>query len=116
MSTEEPPDVVEIPVRQFQVNITLEDMLARIEQAGTLIQAAQPPPDQLAAAPETAASPPPDVMERLQRLGELARQLREEIGQLNQQDPTLLGRLKQVQQAQLAQQAQPTQQDQPPSA
>jgi hypothetical protein len=122
MSTEEPPEVVEIPVKQFDVTIRLEDILARMERAHGVAQALQLAPGPVAPAPGDqgvqpvnvapadtttgdAATPDastddaqqPGIAQRLRRIGELSRQLREEINQINQIDPTLLGRLKEAQ-------------------
>jgi hypothetical protein len=117
MSTEEPPEIVEIPVKQFEVTIRLEDILARMERAHGVAQALQLAPGLTPPAPDDQSVPPvnvapsdaptadiaagdtqqPGIAERLRRIGELSRQLREEISQINQIDPTLLSRLKEAQ-------------------
>jgi hypothetical protein len=78
MSTEETPEIVDVPVKRFDVSFTLEDLLARVsEQAAGEAQA------------------DPEVAENLQRISELARQLKDELAHVNQVKPSVLARLKQ---------------------
>ena len=78
MSTEETPEIVDVPVKRFDVSFTLDDLLARVsEQAAGEAQA------------------DPEVAENLQRISELARQLKDELAHVNQVKPSVLARLKQ---------------------
>ena len=79
--SDEAPEVVVVPVKRFDVNVTLEDMLARMsEQAGRM------------ASPESGEDLAPEVVERLRRLSEVAGELRSELAQI---DPGVLDRLAQ---------------------
>ena len=103
-STDETPEVVEVPVKKFEVNITLDDLLTRMsEQAGRVAQARIAAAGQgevaaRAAAAQPEGGQPSDATQHLQRLSELAAQLRETVSQINQLEPTLLSQLKQEQQ------------------
>ena len=79
--SDETPEVVVVPVRRFDINITLEDMLTRMsEQAGRM------------ASPESGENLAPEVVERLQRLSAVAGELRSELSQI---EPSVLDRLAQ---------------------
>ena len=81
VSGEDATEVVVVPVKKYEVNITLDDLLSKIsEQAGSMAAAG----DQEALDPETA--------QRLQRLSELAGQLRAEMGAV---EPSVMSRLAQ---------------------
>lgn len=104
---DETPEVVEVPVKKFEVNITLEDLLTRMsEQAGAMAQTGGTANVQADVAAPVDASQQAEVVQHLQRLSDLAGQLRDAVSRINQLDPTLLGRLKQ----------QPQQPQQPPPA
>jgi hypothetical protein len=78
MSTDDTEEIVEVPVKKFEVGFTLSDMLARVgEQA------------------DSVAESEPDAAENLRRLAELARQLNAELIELDRVKPDLLPRLKQ---------------------
>lgn len=73
------PEVVVVPVKKFEVNITLDDLLTKMsEQADSM------------AAPDSGEGLEPDVAERLQRLSQLAGQLKAELSQV---DSTVVSRL-----------------------
>jgi hypothetical protein len=67
-------ELVEVPVsRKIEVNLTLDDLLnALTEQANTLTSGAQQGSSQ--------------VLDRLKQLGQLAHEIRGEVGQLRQPD------------------------------
>jgi hypothetical protein len=79
--TEEAPEVVVVPVKRFDVNITLDDMLTRMsEQADRF------------ASPESGEDLAPEIVERLRRLSAVAGELRSELRQI---EPSVLNRLAQ---------------------
>ena len=74
-------ELIEVPVsRKIEVNMTLDDLLnALTQQANALTSGAQQAPSQ--------------VLDRLKQLGQLAHEIRGEVGQLRQPDPTRRRRL-----------------------
>ena len=84
MSTGELPDVVMIPVKRYDVSLTLEDILVPLTQtANHLTQAGQ-------TQPELRAALDPAVAPLLQRFTDLVTQLKEVVEQINQTDPNML--------------------------
>jgi hypothetical protein len=78
---EDVAEVIAVPVKKFEVNITLDDLLSKIsERAGSMAAAG----DQEGLDPDTA--------QRLQRLSEVAEQLRTEMGRI---EPAVMSRLAQ---------------------
>lgn len=65
-------ELVEVPVqKKIEVNITLDDLLAALaQQANSLTSGAQ--------------QAPPQVLDRLRQLGQLAHEMRGQVGQLGQ--------------------------------
>ena len=80
-STDGTPEVVVVPVNKFQVNISFDDLLTKMSEEA-----------ESAAAPDSGEALETDAAERLQRLGELARQLKTELSQV---DPAMMNRFKQ---------------------
>jgi hypothetical protein len=71
MTTNDPEyELVEVPVsKKIEVNITLDDLLAALaHQASSLSSTAQ--------------QAPPQVLDRLKQLGQLAHDMRGQVGQL----------------------------------
>ena len=68
-------ELIEVPVsRKIEVNLTLDDLLnALTQQANALTSGAQQGPSQ--------------VLDRLKQLGQLAHEIRGEVGQLRQPNP-----------------------------
>ena len=82
MSADEVPQVIQVPVKKHEVNLTLDDFLTALsEKTGSLAQAG--------------AAPNPEVVQHLKQLNTLASQLKDVVSHINQIDPTLLTRLKQ---------------------
>jgi hypothetical protein len=89
MSTQDSPEVIEIQVTQHQLNLTLDDFLnPLIEKPRLFIQAAP--------GPSLLPDLHPDIAQHLQRISDLASELKAEIDLINQIDPDALNRLKQA--------------------
>ena len=80
MPTEDDPEVVQVPVRRHDVNLTLDDIMTPLTQASSRL--AQPG--------AAAEAMDPRLTELLQKFGELAGQLKDVASQINQIDPTFL--------------------------
>ncbi len=100
MSAEDAPEVIDVPVKQFAVNITLDSVLTTLmQQADTLAQPGPAGISRLAVTGDSVATADAgdpsqsDVAQRLQRMRDLASQLKEELNQL---DPNVLTQLKQL--------------------
>lgn len=79
MPAEDSPEVVQVPVRRHDVNLTLEDIMTPLTQAGSMrVQA------------KAAEATDPRLTELLQKFSELAGQLKDVASQINQIDPTFL--------------------------
>jgi hypothetical protein len=76
MSTDDQEyEVIEVPVsRKIEVNITLEDLLNALSQQASSLSSA-------------ASQAPPQVLDRLKQLGQLAHDIRGDVGQLGQGNP-----------------------------
>ena len=74
-------EIVEVPVRKFEVNLTLDDLLTRLSERANAL-----------AASGTQDAPDPELAQHLRDLGELAGQLREKLGIVNQINPSMLSR------------------------
>jgi hypothetical protein len=89
MSTQDSPEVIELDVPKHEISFTLEDFLnPLIEKPRLLTQAA--------AGASLLPDLHPDISQHLQRISELAAELKAEIGLINQIDPDALNRLKQA--------------------
>jgi hypothetical protein len=68
-------ELIEVPVsKKIEVKLTLDDLLnALTQQANALTSGAQ--------------QAPPNVVDRLKQLGQLAHEIRGEVGQLRQPNP-----------------------------
>ncbi|MGI8915107.1 MAG: hypothetical protein ACR2JY_15195 [Chloroflexota bacterium] len=79
MSTESTPQVTMVPVKRYDVNLTLDDILTPLTaKEGTSSQAG----------PGAAANP--ELAQHLQALSALAGQLKDVVSKINQIDPTML--------------------------
>jgi hypothetical protein len=68
MSTSDEYELIEVPVsKKIEVNLTLDDLLNAIAQQANAIGSA-------------ATQPPPQVVDRLRQIGQLAHELRGQIG------------------------------------
>ncbi|WOJ88726.1 hypothetical protein RZS28_12990 [Methylocapsa polymorpha] len=78
MAADETPEVTLVPVKKYEINVTLEDILTPLTQISSRpIEAG-----------ETGVHP--ELAGHLQRLSELASQLKEVVGAVNRIHPTLL--------------------------
>lgn len=73
------PKVVMVPVKRYDINILLEDILAPLAKMSANLD-----PD------KTAPVPGSDVHQHVQKLSDLARQLHAVVDRLNSADPTML--------------------------
>ena len=73
------PKVIQVPVKRYDVNLTLDQILTPLSQIATRHADG-------GAASLTATN----LAQQLQQLGDLARQLKEVAGQIDAQDPTVL--------------------------
>lgn len=90
MSAEGTPQVTMVPVKRYDVALTLDDLLTPLTQtASKPAQAGAPPADRtLAEAAPGAANP--ELAQHLQTLSDLAGQLKDVVSKINQIDPTVL--------------------------
>lgn len=93
MSTGETPPVIMVPVKKYDVNLTLDDILTPLTQ--TADHAAPPAagagPDEVSRLAVTgSAAANPELAQHLQTLSQLASQLKDVVSKINQIDPTVL--------------------------
>jgi hypothetical protein len=74
------PQITMVPVKRYDVTLTLDDILTPLTQTTTHLNTAG-----LIAEPEN-----PDTAQLLQRFTELVSELKEVVNQINQIDPSLL--------------------------
>jgi hypothetical protein len=74
----DPPRVTLVPVKRYDINLSLHDILTPLIQFSTQPHVVQ------------AATATPEVQQHALELGDLARQLRDVVGRLNAIDPGLL--------------------------
>ncbi len=68
MSTSDDYELIEVPVsRKIEVNLTLDDLLNAVAQQANAISSG-------------ATQPPPQVVDRLRQLGQLAHEIRGQLG------------------------------------
>ena len=95
MSTDSNPELDDqdiVPtLKKFQVNLSLTDLFTTLHERPRLVVESA----QASTQPSLLAGINPEVLQHLQRISELAAELREEINQINQIDPEALNRLKQ---------------------
>ena len=87
MSADETPEVVQIPVKRYDVNLTFDDILNPLIQHSTT-NLTQASPSTAQAGVEQPADP--QVAQHLQTISDLASRLQDEVNKLNQIDPTIL--------------------------
>jgi len=64
-------ELIEVPVsRKIEVNLTLDDLLSAVAQQANAITSST----------STTQTPPPQVMDRLKQLGQLAHDIRGQLG------------------------------------
>lgn len=73
------PEVTVVPVKRYDVNLTLEDVLTPLVQMSSRQSLAAP-----------GAELDPQVAEHVRKLSELASQLKEVVVEINRLHPTLL--------------------------
>jgi hypothetical protein len=79
MSAESTPQVALVPVKRYDVNLTLDDLLTPLTQTAARLTQAGP-----------GAAATPELAQHLQTLSDLAGQIKEVVGKINQIDPTML--------------------------
>ena len=79
MSAESTPQVALVPVKRYDVNLTLDDLLTPLTQTAAKLTQAGP-----------GAAATPELAQHLQTLSDLAGQIKEVVGKINQIDPTML--------------------------
>ena len=80
MSTADTPQVTMVPVKRYDVTLTMDDILTPLTQTTTHLNTAG----------MVGAATDPEVAQLLQRFNELVSQLKDVVTQINQIDPTLL--------------------------
>jgi hypothetical protein len=80
MSTDDTPQVIMVPVKRYDVVLTLDDILTPLTQTAA----------SLSAAGMIGTDADPQVAEHLQRFTDLVTQLQDVVGRINQLDPSLL--------------------------
>ena len=80
------PNVVQVPVKRYEVNLTMHDILTPLTQMSANLAQAVPAP-----------VPGSDIHQHVQQLSDLAGQLREVVNRINAADPTLLASTSQTQ-------------------
>ncbi len=81
MSTDDTPQVTMVPVKRYDVTLTLDDILTPLTQTATHLGTA----GMLGAATDH-----PEMAQHLQRFTDLVSQLKDVIGHIDQIDPSLL--------------------------
>lgn len=94
MSTDATPDIVQVPVKRYDVNLTLDDILTPLTQTASHVTqpgaAGQPNTVTRLAAAGAGGTANPELAQHLQTLSELAGQIKDVVSKINQIDPTLL--------------------------
>jgi len=80
MATDDTPQVIMVPVKRYDITLTLDDILTPLTQTASNLA--------LAAAPGAALDP--EVVQHLQTFTSLVNQLKDVVSQINQIDPSLL--------------------------
>jgi len=78
MATDDTPELIQVPVKRYDVNLTLDDILGPLMQLSTR------------RTQEVSATASPELDQHLQQLSDLARQLQELVNRINEIDPVLL--------------------------
>ena len=86
MAAEDTSQVVMVPVKRYDVNLTLEDLLTPLAEAAS--QQPQPGPGGAVAHAVTPSNP--ELAQHMQTLSQLASQLKDVVSKINQIDPTVL--------------------------
>ena len=80
MSTNDTPQVTMVPVKRYDVTLTMDDILTPLTQTTTHLNTAG----------IVGAATDPEVAQLLQKFNDLVSQLKDVVSQINQIDPTLL--------------------------
>jgi hypothetical protein len=80
MATDETPQVTMVPVKRYDVTLTMDDILSPLSQTTTHLNTAG----------MVGAATDPEVAQLLQQFNELVSQLKDVVTKINQIDPTLL--------------------------
>jgi len=86
MATDEAPEIVQVPVKRYDVNLTLDDLLTPLIELSAR-----------RAQEKVASAEPSEIDQHVQQLSDLARQLKDVINRINAADPTVLAAPKQGQ-------------------
>jgi hypothetical protein len=79
MATDNTPQVTMVPVKRYDVSLTLDDILNPLTQTASRVAQAAP-----------GAALDPEVAQHLQTFSELVNQLKDVVTQINSIDPNLL--------------------------
>jgi hypothetical protein len=85
MATDDVPKIVQVPVKRYDVNLTLEDILTPLTQLS-----AHRAQQRAASVQSSEAVQSSEMDQHLQQLSDLARQLKDVISRINEADPTVL--------------------------
>ena len=80
MSTDDTPQVTMVPVKRYDVVLSMDDILTPLSQTTTHLNNAG----------IVGAATDPEVAQLLQRFNDLVSQLKDVVNQINQIDPSLL--------------------------
>jgi hypothetical protein len=86
MPPSDAPNIVMVPVKRYDINLTLHDILTPLTQMSASLAQAVPGP-----------VPGSDIHQHVQQLSDLARQLRDVVDRINAADPRLLAPTPQTQ-------------------
>ena len=91
MATDDVPKIVQVPVKRYDVNLTLEDILTPLTQLSAHRAQQRAASVQSSEAVQSAEAVQSSEMDQhLQQLSDLARQLKDVISRINEADPTVL--------------------------
>src|ERR1700730_16694956 len=97
MSTDDVPKIVQVPVKRYDVNLTLDDFLTPLIQLSdrrAQERAASAPSatsaERAVSAQSATSAQSSEIDQHVQQLSDLARQLKDVISRINQADPTVL--------------------------
>lgn len=79
MPPSDTPNVVMVPVKRYDINLTMHDILTPLMQMSANLTQAVPAP-----------VPGSDIHQHVQQLSDLARQLHDVVNRINDADPKLL--------------------------
>ncbi len=80
MSTDDTPQITMVPVKRYDVTLTMDDILTPLSQTTTHLNVAG----------IVGGATDPEVAQLLERFNDLVAQLKDVVSQINQIDPSLL--------------------------